>query len=396
MTSKFSEIKTNNLQNKFTLLISSLNPNFYDINKYIGKIYTEQNTGTYEFSHIRLCNIEKKRRDITISYNIPYDRTINIRFNDSYILCRLYKVSSDHGTGYGVSFLSELSITTDNETILKNFISLSTQVDTLMVIYHYDANNDYWKKFGTLQNRDTNTLIMDNNIKDKILNDVQCFIDSEDDYTKYGIPYKRNYLFYGKPGTGKTSLAKIIASKTQRSIYILSFDKLLSDNGLFSAINNIKNDNSILLLEDIDCIFQNRNNNMSNSSISFSSLLNVLDGISSSYGLITIITTNYIEKLDSALIRPGRVDMMIKFNVITKQQINGLLELYECKYNSNIINNIFKICKIKELTASTISGFLFRNRDNNLNNDNILAKFNEYLSEINISNKDTSFDNIYM
>jgi hypothetical protein len=397
MTEK-SDTKTNNIfrPNNFTILIGSTNTLFDNINRYIGNLYIEQYGNSYEFSNIRLSSIDTKEKNTTLYYNIPYDKLINIRFNNTYILCKLYKVSNAYGTGYGVCFLSELSITSDNKKILEDFLSISSQPNKKLSIYHYDSKNEYWDNFGTIQNRDENTLIIDKNIKDKILNDVYNFTQSEDDYIKYGIPYKRNYLFYGKPGTGKTSLAKIIANKTKRSIYILSFDNFLTDNGLFSAVNSIKNDKSILLLEDIDCIFQNRSKNLSGSSISFSSLLNVLDGVSRSYGLITIITTNYVNTLDNALIRPGRVDMMIKFTVISQEQIIGLLNLYDCKYSSNVNNKLFKICKNKQLTTSIISGFLFRNRNNNLNDDNVIDIFNEYLDEMTISGKDNTYDNIYM
>jgi len=381
--------------NRFTLLVSSTNTNFYDINRYIGKLYTEQYIGTSEFSDLRLCEIEKNRKNTKIHYIIPYNKIINIQFNDNIISCKLYKVSNEHGTSFGVVYLSELSLTADSESILEEFLNVSVETEKKLSIYHYNSKDEYWKRFGTIQNRDEKTLIIDIIVKDTLINDVDSFIKSEKDYIKYGIPYKRNYLFYGKPGTGKTSLAKILANKTHRSIYIISFDNHLTDNGLFNAVNNIKNDNSILLLEDIDCIFQSRTQNLSNSSISFSSLLNVLDGISSSYGLITIITTNYANKLDSALIRPGRVDMMIKFSTISKEQINGLLNLYECKYSSKNINQICKICKNKQLTASTLSGFLFRNRHNNLDDTNIIKVFNEYLDEISIKD-DTSNNNMYM
>lgn len=380
---------------KYTLLISSNNDRYYDISKYIGKQYTKQYYGSDDFSQVRLYEVNIRSENNEILYGIPYDKSIMLKFHDNEILCKLTKLSDYHGTNCGIHFVSELSLTADNETIIEDLINLSVKNDTKMLIYHYNSLNNYWKRFGNIQIRDENTLIIDKNIKENLLSDISNFITSEKDYIKYGIPYKRNYLFYGQPGTGKTSFAKIMANKTKRSIYIISFDTNLTDTGLYNAINNINNENAILLLEDIDCIFQNRTLNTSNSKISFSSLLNILDGITTPYGLITIITTNYINKLDKALIRPGRVDMSVKFSKITQEQINGLLELYNCNLSHKSINQIIKICTIQSLSASTLSGFLFRNIHNNLDDSNIIKIFNNYLNEMNITDR-TNDNNMYL
>lgn len=391
MLSKKRKIETL-LTDTFTVLVSSQNLYFYEINEYICKKYIEQNNNNDII--LRLSDI--KNKDIkSVSYQIPYDKVININYNNNIITCKLYKVSGYHGTSFGVSYLSELSLTSIDKSIIENFFRNAIKNKDTLMIYHYNSRENYWKKFGKIQERDEKTLIIDKSIKNKIITDISEFIDSKDIYIKYGIPYKRNYLFYGKPGTGKTSLAKILANKTKRSIYIISFDMELTDNSLYTAINSIKDEKSILLLEDIDCIFQNRTTNLSNSLISFSCLLNILDGVTSSNSLITIITTNYIDKLDSALTRPGRIDMMIKFTTISKEQIIGLIKLYERCFSSKIVNYISKICKNKQLTASTLSGFLFRYRNTELNDTNVIDMFNTYLEEI-IVKKDNTNNSLYM
>lgn len=384
-----------NTDNKYTLIISSSQDHFYNISKHVGIEYTKQYTGTDTFAQTRLQEVVITRNtNNEIFYGIPYDKPIRLQFNDKIIECLLVRISDYLGTSYGVSFLSELRLTSDNEKIIEEFIHLSLQCDSKLSIFHYNTTKEFWKKFGEIQHRDESTLIINMEDRDKIMTDVDSFVNSEKDYIKYGIPYKRNYLFYGKPGTGKTSLAKIIAHKTKRSIYILSFDVHLTDNGLYNAINTIHDPNSILLLEDIDCIFQER---MSKAGVSFSCLLNVLDGLSTPHGLISIITTNYADKLDKALIRPGRVDMAIKFSTISKEQINGLFELYEHKYSSKIIDKFVKICTNKNLSASTLTGFLFRHRNFTLNNDNIIKLFNDYLNELDTINNDNTYkSNIYI
>jgi mitochondrial chaperone BCS1 len=78
----------------------------------------------------------------------------------------------------------------------------------------------------------------------------------------------------------------------------------------------------LLVLEDVDALFnEDRNNTQDGGLLSFSGLLNALDGIMSFNGCITVLTSNHIDKLDSALIRGGRVDRRFEFNRPTQQQL---------------------------------------------------------------------------
>jgi ATP-dependent 26S proteasome regulatory subunit len=123
---------------------------------------------------------------------------------------------------------------------------------------------------------------------------------------------------------------------------------------------------------------------MNRSSVSLSALLNVLDGAGSKRDLITIITSNYIEKLDVALIRPGRIDMIIEFDYISKEQIDGLLKLYNIILNEANLKLLTQLCVTNELTPSVLSSFMFRNRKKELNDTNYINMFKKYLKEINV------------
>jgi chaperone BCS1 len=242
-----------------------------------------------------------------------------------------------------------------------------------------------------LLDRNMDTIILNKTIKQNIINDINLFLESKNDYIKYGIPYKRNYMFSGKPGTGKTSLARIIATMTNRSIYNLSFDAQLTDTGITKAISKI-NENSILLLEDIDCVFTNRTERKSN--VSFSALLNILDGVNSRNNLITIITTNHIEKLDNALLRAGRIDMHIKFGIITNEQVKEMMELYKLQIDNNTLKQISNLCQENKITISTLSGYLFGIRNKTINNNELINGFKTYLK---VFTKDkTSIKHMYL
>ena len=87
-----------------------------------------------------------------------------------------------------------------------------------------------------------------------------------------------------------------------------------------------------IIFEDMDCIFKERKaNDESRNLITFSGILNALDGITTRDNMICFITTNYKQHLDSALIRPGRVDHIMKFDYVCKEQVLKIFTVFtEC------------------------------------------------------------------
>lgn len=77
--------------------------------------------------------------------------------------------------------------------------------------------------------------------------------------------------------------------------------------------------NSILLLEDVDSMFLQREETSRQRGISFSGFLNALDGVRSQEGQILFMTTNHREKLDDALLRPGRADVQVKLDYASEK-----------------------------------------------------------------------------
>jgi mitochondrial chaperone BCS1 len=123
-------------------------------------------------------------------------------------------------------------------------------------------------------------------------------------------------LLYGPPGTGKTSFTQAIAGACGLHICYLNLaGGNLNDDSLNTLLNSTEV-NSIILLEDIDAIFQGRESVQEKrdggQSVTFSGLLNALDGVRSQEGRILIMTTNHKDKLDPALLRPGRADRCIE------------------------------------------------------------------------------------
>ena len=169
------------------------------------------------------------------------------------------------------------------------------------------------------------SVVLDKSVSVKLIEDVHIFLRSKEWYAKMNIPYRRGYLLHGPPGCGKTSFCHALASKLQLDICLLDLsDSNLNDSSLTGLIRNAPL-RSLVILEDVDSVYIKRDvksdENVRHSNVSFSGLLNAIDGISAQEGRILIMTTNHMEKLDPALVRPGRCDVKITFCNASHEQL---------------------------------------------------------------------------
>lgn len=191
------------------------------------------------------------------------------------------------------------------------------------------SNNGYGEWYYSTASRvkPLDKTIIEERKKNFIIRDIQQFEKSEEWYLNVSIPYKRGYCFYGPPGTGKTTLALALANFMGREVYCLNLNSIDDDSRLPYCFSTI-GPNAVLLIEDIDKVFSGRENVREGSKITFSSLLNCLDGAFYRHGLVTIITTNHIEKLDDALLRTGRMDVKIEVSNPTSKEISEYLSVF--------------------------------------------------------------------
>ena len=206
-------------------------------------------------------------------------------------------------------------------------------------LYIHDDGWDYVEGYSP---RGLASVILQPGEKEHLLEDVAQFRRSKGRYEQLGVPYHRGYLFYGPPGTGKTSLVSALAAHFGLSIYVINLAEF-NDRNLMSAVNQVPA-NSVLLFEDIDCMrgSQSREGpnlagarngtttlttkeNVSTNGVTLSGLLNVLDGFHAPNGVLFVMTTNHVEKLDPALLRPGRIDYKLFLGKASEQQ---KVELY--------------------------------------------------------------------
>ena len=230
-----------------------------------------------------------------------------------------------------------------NQAFLKNFVDEIVQchdqnVASISSLYVHD---EYWTKVRGFTSRSLESVILKKDERERLVEDIRIFKSSRERYRQLGVPYHRGYLFYGPPGTGKSSLVSALAANFRMSIYVISLTDF-NDKSLIKAINQVP-PNSVILFEDIDCMKTGkarvdaqewtRNDSREDQQgkaepfgVTLSGFLNVLDGFNAPDNVLFIMTTNKIETLDAALLRPSRIDYKLFLGQATEEQ---KLELYK-------------------------------------------------------------------
>lgn len=158
-----------------------------------------------------------------------------------------------------------------------------------------------------------------------LLAHIRDFLAHRDWYATMGIPYRHGYLLHGVQGGGKSSTVIAVAGELQLPIYVLNFTEAGMDDGKLQSLMMEVPEHAIVLMEDIDTIFAGRANQVKKEGgVSFSGLLNILDGVAAKEGRLVFMTTNHRAVLDPALIRPGRCDMEIEYCGATMAQCIAL------------------------------------------------------------------------
>lgn len=200
----------------------------------------------------------------------------------------------------------------------------------------YTAMGSEWRQFGQpRKRRPLSSVVLGAGVTDKILADCREFINNPKWYSERGIPYRRGYLLYGPPGCGKSSFITALAGEIEFSICLLNLsERGLTDDRLNQLLNNAP-EQSIILLEDIDAAFTTREESAAQRAaydglnrVTFSGLLNCLDGVASTEARIVFMTTNYLERLDPALIRPGRVDFKEYVGHCSRYQLEEMFKRF--------------------------------------------------------------------
>ncbi|RLN33890.1 hypothetical protein C2845_PM03G08550 [Panicum miliaceum] len=242
------------------------------------------------------------------------------------------------------------------------------------------------------------TVAMDPALKQSIIADIDRFLKRRDYYQRIGKAWKRGYLLYGPPGTGKSSLVAAIANYLCFNLYDLDLSRVSSNKGLQKLLTAMPN-KSILVIEDIDCCFSTKSRDGTNTKqrtnygdgdsdsdsesdglpppprtnssyerqrrIALSGLLNFIDGLWSTSGeeRIIVFTTNYKDRLDPALLRPGRMDMHIYMGCCGWEAFKTLARNYFLLDDHELFPEIQELLSAVEVTPAEATEMLLRSED---------------------------------
>ena len=229
--------------------------------------------------------------------------------------------------------------------------------------------NDGWDHSEGYAPRLLESVVLQPGEKEHLVQDIASFRKAKQRYSRLGVPYHRGYLLHGPPGTGKTSLVSALAAHFGLSVYCLNLADF-NDRTLMSAVNQIPA-SSVLLFEDIDCMKSGQARVGSNTrvggdeapavdrkekenglnGVTLSGLLNVLDGFFAPTGVLFMMTTNRIEALDPALLRPGRIDYRLYLGKASDQQKMELYRRFFPEASESDAREIVEACRSAETMA---------------------------------------------
>ncbi|KAF8326649.1 uncharacterized protein EI90DRAFT_1916062 [Cantharellus anzutake] len=294
------------------------------------------------------------KQKVHVVFQPTFDSTIGIYYRKHWLRVRRW---ANNGTEH-----LSISVIARNNSVLKQLVleakkMYEADAEHRVNIYFADSHGS-WRWTDSRGKRPLGSIVLEKGVKEMLLADCRDFLKSEKWYATRGIPFRRGYLLYGLPGSGKTSLIHALAGALGLDIYVVSLSASWINDATLSQLMGRVPARCIVLLEDLDAAFtrsatrdddstgapggKNAGENVEErhmsafsrrrdfvpdyNTLSLSGLLNSLDGVSAPEGRLLFATTNHLERLDPALTRPGRMDIWIEFKYASKWQAELLFK----------------------------------------------------------------------
>ncbi|KAK9678396.1 hypothetical protein RND81_11G208700 [Saponaria officinalis] len=281
-------------------------------------------------------------------------------------------------------------------------------------LYSKDSRGPSWNSVQFSHPFTFDALALEPTFKQCIIDDLDKFIERKEFYKKVGKAWKRGYLLYGPPGTGKSSLIAAMANYLKYDIYDIQLSRV-HDDAVLRRLMLSTQSKSILVIEDIDCAtglsrdysndnafdFENdesddeygcrgsrvasKDTSNTDSKLSLSGVLNFIDGLWSCCAdeRIIILTTNRKEKLDKALLRPGRMDMHIHMSYLTMNAFKILVNKYLCVTEEHsLFKEIERLLETVNVTPAQVAEELLRSDNVDVALSNVVDMLKKRLNRL--------------
>src|SRR6185312_3080450 len=286
-----------------------------------------------------------------------------LKFEEKPILITYSEVETEENSGPGSVRVSDrkyfriMTFGRDRERI-QRFMEILEKLrkpdDSRQDIMNW--RSDYWRHLPSKRKRGMNTIYIDQKVHQEVIKRIDTFLKGEEYYMVRGIPYRLGISLEGPPGTGKTTYAICLAGLYIMLICIMNIAAMHGDNDLMTAFANAPR-SAIILVEDVHTSSNTANRKggtttvVSESkgevsdgpantapaaatkeeekkSMTLGGLLNAIDGVAASEGRILIMTTNYPERLDPALVRSGRIDKRVFIGNLPAEEVERMFTVF--------------------------------------------------------------------